>query len=76
MYLHRLVLEYIKFNSGKKLLIYATQNQKTSYLVVVVEGKCSHFAVVGVSVLLREVFQGTVGDVRVTGHSIILATVP
>lgn len=42
--------------------------QVEPYFMVVVEGQSPDFAVVWVGVLLRDVLEGTVGDVGVGGY--------
>ena len=44
------------------------------YLMVVVEGQSTDFAVVWVGVLLGDVLEGTVGDVGVGGYYLLTLT--
>lgn len=49
-------------------------HQKEPYFMVVVEGQSADFTVVWVGVLLRDVLEGTVGDVGVGGYCLLILT--
>ena len=58
------------------VIVYFPQllRQGEPYFVVVVEGQGTDFTVVWVGVLLRDVLEGTVGDVGVRGYSLLVLT--